>query len=312
MLRHHKAIARGKLHSAAPLSSGKDKSFVGAFRSLCSCGNERNSGARSRAMSVGKSFGSMRYHPREIALSQQQALRIHECLLFHYQVNFQYAVVERVCSQTLVEMYSSFSENGKPEMAIDLFRQMGMSGAKFDCLWLPGLVDEGIPYFRCMIGEGGFSSCGTNELNKDIRCIEYQGESPDEQALISATSAYGYTLFERTSGYIVIDVNGEKLRLDVLGLHEFDSVRKRTSVVIRFPDNVVKVLVKGADTSMFSILENGSESNDNIWHATQSHLNEYSFQGLRTFVIASSPVASEFDGLIASHQTAHSRNILSY
>ena len=76
-------------------------------------------------------------------------------------------------------------------------------------------------------------------------------------------------------------------RLDVLGLHEFDSVRKRMSVVIRFPDNAVKVLVKGADTSMFSILENGSESNNNIWHATQSHLNEYSSQGLRTLVVAS-------------------------
>lgn len=76
-------------------------------------------------------------------------------------------------------------------------------------------------------------------------------------------------------------------RLDVLGLHEFDSVRKRMSVVIRFPDNVVKVLVKGADTSMFSILADGSETNDSIGHATQGHLNEYSMQGLRTLVVAS-------------------------
>ncbi|XP_027929057.1 phospholipid-transporting ATPase 1-like [Vigna unguiculata] len=138
-----------------------------------------------------------------------------------------------------------------------------------------------------ILGDGGFSSHGTNELKDDIRCINYQGESPDEQALVSAASAYGYTLFERTSGHIVIDVNGEKLRLDVLGLHEFDSVRKRMSVVIRFPDNSVKVLVKGADTSMFSILENGSESNNNILHTTHSHLNEYSSQGLRTLVIGS-------------------------
>ncbi|KAG2404501.1 Phospholipid-transporting ATPase [Vigna angularis] len=138
-----------------------------------------------------------------------------------------------------------------------------------------------------ILGDGGFSRHGTNELKDDIRCIDYQGESPDEQALVSAASAYGYTLFERTSGHIVIDVNGEKLRLDVLGLHEFDSVRKRMSVVIRFPDNAVKVLVKGADTSMFSILENGSESNNNILHTTQSHLNEYSSQGLRTLVIGS-------------------------
>lgn len=46
----------------------------------------------------------------------------------------------------------------------------------------------------------------------DAEAIDYQGESPDEQALVSAASAYGYTLFERTSGHIVIDVNGEKLR----------------------------------------------------------------------------------------------------
>jgi len=59
------------------------------------------------------------------------------------------------------------------------------------------------------------------------------------------------------------------------------------SVVIRFPDNVVKVLVKGADTSMFSILANGSESNNSLLHATQSHLCEYSSQGLRTLVVAS-------------------------
>ncbi|KAL5079663.1 hypothetical protein RYX36_008084 [Vicia faba] len=138
-----------------------------------------------------------------------------------------------------------------------------------------------------ILTDGGFSGCGTSESNGYVECIDYQGESPDEQALVSAASAYGYTLFERTSGHIVIDINGEKLRLDVLGLHEFDSVRKRMSVVIRFPDNVVKVFVKGADTSMFSVLANVSESNSSLLHATQSHLSEYSSQGLRTLVVAS-------------------------
>ncbi|KAJ6832460.1 40S ribosomal protein S15 [Iris pallida] len=35
--------------------------------------------------------------------------------------------------------------------------------------------------------------------------------------------------------------------VDVLGLHEFDSVRKRMSVVIRFPNQAVKVLAKDVD-----------------------------------------------------------------
>jgi len=53
--------------------------------------------------------------------------------------------------------------------------------------------------------------CAGSDAGEDI-AIDYQGESPDEQALVAAASAYGYTLFERTSGHIVIDVNGEKLR----------------------------------------------------------------------------------------------------
>ena len=56
------------------------------------------------------------------------------------------------------------------------------------------------------------SSYANGELHEDFETIGYQGESPDEQALVAAASAYGYTLFERTSGHIVIDVKGENLR----------------------------------------------------------------------------------------------------
>lgn len=59
------------------------------------------------------------------------------------------------------------------------------------------------------------SSGCTNGLLENVEAIDYQGESPDEQALVSAASAYGYTLFERTSGHIVIDINGEGLRYTV-------------------------------------------------------------------------------------------------
>ncbi|RLN42673.1 hypothetical protein C2845_PM01G13810 [Panicum miliaceum] len=40
------------------------------------------------------------------------------------------------------------------------------------------------------------------------RVLEYQGESPDEQALVQAAAAYGYALVERTSGHIIVDVFG--------------------------------------------------------------------------------------------------------
>ncbi|XP_068667895.1 phospholipid-transporting ATPase 1-like [Aristolochia californica] len=143
-----------------------------------------------------------------------------------------------------------------------------------------------------------FSSMGY-ELHENVEAIDYQGESPDEQALVAAASAYGYTLIERTSGHIVVDVHGEKIRLDLMGLHEFDSVRKRMSVVIRFPDNSVKVLVKGADSSMLSILSKTSDALGipecpfNLRHVTENHLTEYSSEGLRTLVLAAKNLTDE-------------------
>ncbi|WOK95873.1 phospholipid-transporting ATPase 1 [Canna indica] len=131
-------------------------------------------------------------------------------------------------------------------------------------------------------------SLSPNSTNSMVEAgaIDYQGESPDEQALVIAAAGYGYTLLERTTGHVVINVNGKKTRLDVLGLHEFDSVRKRMSVVIRFPDNSVKVLVKGADSSMLNIVDMKDDKNAKVRQATENHLTDYSSQGLRTLVIA--------------------------
>jgi len=52
----------------------------------------------------------------------------------------------------------------------------------------------------------------TDSSETNARVIDYQGESPDEQALVYAAAAYGFTLVERTSGHIVIDVQGTRHR----------------------------------------------------------------------------------------------------
>lgn len=123
----------------------------------------------------------------------------------------------------------------------------------------------------------------TNSSDSYVRTIDYQGESPDEQALVFAAAAYGFMLVERTSGHILIDVQGERLRFDVLGLHEFDSDRKRMSVILGCPDSTVKVFVKGADSSMFSVID--KSLNTDVVQATETHLHSYSTLGLRTLVI---------------------------
>ncbi|QHO31957.1 hypothetical protein HN51_020077 [Arachis hypogaea] len=127
-----------------------------------------------------------------------------------------------------------------------------------------------------------------------VKLIDYQGESPDEQALAYAAAAYGFMLIERTSGHIVIDIHGKRQRFNVLGLHEFDSDRKRMSVILGYTDNSVKLFVKGADTSMLSVID--KSLNAEILRATETHLHSYSSLGLRTLVIGMRDLSvSEFD-----------------
>ncbi|PIN06548.1 P-type ATPase [Handroanthus impetiginosus] len=136
-----------------------------------------------------------------------------------------------------------------------------------------------------------------------VKWIDYQGESPDEQALVYAAAAYGFMLIERTSGHIVIDIQGKRQKFNVLGLHEFDSDRKRMSVILGCPDKTVKVFIKGADTSMFSIIDRSL--NLNMLKATEAHLHAYSSKGLRTLVVGMRELSSsEFEQWQSSYETA--------
>lgn len=48
--------------------------------------------------------------------------------------------------------------------------------------------------------------------------IDYQAESPDEQALVTAAASYGYVLLERSSRHVAIEVQGVVQRYGVLWL----------------------------------------------------------------------------------------------
>ncbi|GJN06307.1 hypothetical protein PR202_ga24024 [Eleusine coracana subsp. coracana] len=133
-----------------------------------------------------------------------------------------------------------------------------------DHLWTPKMAVKIDPQLVKLLRNGGtnkeaklvleffiaLAACNTivplvlNTRDHKQKLIDYQGESPDEQALAYAAASYGIVLVERTSGYIVIDVLGDRQRFDILGLHEFDSDRKRMSVIVGCPDQTVKLYVK--------------------------------------------------------------------
>ncbi|KAJ8484569.1 hypothetical protein OPV22_017054 [Ensete ventricosum] len=136
-----------------------------------------------------------------------------------------------------------------------------------------------------------------------VKLIDYQGDSPDEQALVYAAAAYGFVLIQRTSAHITIDVLGQRQRFEVLGLHAFDSDRKRMSAVICCPDKSVKLFVKGADSVMFNILDGSFDLE--IVRATEMQLHAYSSLGLRTLVIGMRDLSGrEFENWKACYNIA--------
>lgn len=74
-------------------------------------------------------------------------------------------------------------------------------------------------------------------------------------------------------------------------------------MILGCPDKAIKVFVKGADTSMFSILDRSQ--NSNILKVTETHLEAYSSKGLRTLVVGFRELSSlEFEQWQSSYEVA--------
>ncbi|XP_075959614.1 phospholipid-transporting ATPase VB [Anarhichas minor] len=119
--------------------------------------------------------------------------------------------------------------------------------------------------------------------------LSYEAESPDEAALVYAAKAYGFTLLDRTPDSVTVRLpSGEDLVFEVLDTLNFDSNRKRMSVLVRHPITKENVLYsKGADYAIMELLgthysEHLSGKQKNIAAGTQHHLNCYAKDGLRT------------------------------
>ncbi len=81
--------------------------------------------------------------------------------------------------------------------------------------------------------------------------VRLSASSPDEQALISGATFVGLKFFARQPGKAILkDLNNKEQAFEVLDVLEFNSTRKRQSLVVRTPDGKLKVLCKGADTVM--------------------------------------------------------------
>lgn len=99
--------------------------------------------------------------------------------------------------------------------------------------------------------------------------LEYQAQSPDEAALVSAARNFGFVFLERTPNSITIEVMGKKEVYELLCILDFNNIRKRMSVILR-KDGQLRLYCKGADSVVYERLFRGD---DELKAKTQEHLN---------------------------------------
>ena len=122
--------------------------------------------------------------------------------------------------------------------------------------------------------------------------IEYKASSPDELALVNAAKFFGVEYVGRDENQrILVSVDNTIIQFDVLNIIEFNSDRKRMTIIVRTPNDIIKLLCKGADTVILPRI-----SSELYKEKTIENLESYANEGLRTLVIASRDLThNEYD-----------------
>lgn len=146
--------------------------------------------------------------------------------------------------------------------------------------------------------EGDGNEVGVGMADEDLP--DYQGQSPDEVALVTSAREYGIALLRRTLDTLEVKHFGVHEVYTELAELEFNSDRKRMSMILRYPDGKIRMLTKGADTIMLKLVRG-----DTDLEQVQNHIDEFAKEGLRTLVFAYKDLTEfEFNNWFARFQEA--------
>ncbi|KAG8519165.1 Phospholipid-transporting ATPase IK [Galemys pyrenaicus] len=124
--------------------------------------------------------------------------------------------------------------------------------------------------------------CHTVMVQEKGNQLLYQAASPDEEALVTAARNFGYVFLSRTQDSITVMELGKERVYKVLAMMDFNSVRKRMSVLVRNPEGTIYLYTKGADTVIFERLYRKGEME---W-TTEEALASFAQETLRTLCLA--------------------------
>jgi len=117
--------------------------------------------------------------------------------------------------------------------------------------------------------------------------IKYQASSPDEAALVMAAKEIGFQFCKGTPVLyqIINTATGEKEAWKILATIEFNSTRKRMSLIVESPEGKKLLFCKGADNIIIDRLDPKGEHMSPLKETTE-HLVEFAEIGLRTLCLA--------------------------
>jgi phospholipid-transporting ATPase len=130
----------------------------------------------------------------------------------------------------------------------------------------------------------------------------YSASSPDEAALVQAAKDQGFVYHTEQNGSYFIDALGNQEKYEILNVLEFNSDRKRMSIIVRCPDGKIRLFCKGADTVIFQRLASGQDA---LIGTTVDHLRGFAKNGLRTLNVAYLELSEqEYQEWAAIHKAA--------
>jgi magnesium-transporting ATPase (P-type) len=118
----------------------------------------------------------------------------------------------------------------------------------------------------------------------DERTGKYNASSPDELALVNAAKFFGAEFVKRDEeNNMIINFEGKKLSYRLMNILEFNSTRKRMSVILEDPQGEYILLTKGADSI---IKERLNMQASPFFRDSQIQVDAFAEEGLRTLFLA--------------------------
>lgn len=140
---------------------------------------------------------------------------------------------------------------------------------------------------KCQLFFRAIALCHTSLIEKGKDgSITYRAQSPDEGALVSAARNFGFVFTRKTYDTITVEALGKETTYKVHATLEFNSDRKRMSIILQDPDDgKIMLFCKGADSMIIERLKKTPESKAEV-EKTQENLDNFANSGLRTLCVA--------------------------